>query len=303
MSTPTRPPRRLDASMTLLAEVMERPLDPGYAAAAERRRAHPDPPATRVSRALTLVLLAVIGLVTVAAVLALRAPAPEATSAKDALLQRIKAETSAADRLQRANDRLRLSNDQAQAALLELQAQGALADRLEELGQISGALAVRGPGLRITVRDAPGSTPTPGDPRDQGAAAQGRVLDRDLQLVVNGLWAAGAEAVGINGQRLTALSAIRSAGEAILVDFRPLSPPYVVTAIGPTDSMRAGFAAGSGGAYLRALDDNYGITSDIEGVSALSLPASSGLTLHDAAPPATSTPSQPSQPSSTERPS
>jgi uncharacterized protein YlxW (UPF0749 family) len=306
MTEPQRPPRRLDASMTLLAEVMERPLDPGYAAAAERRRAAGSQPATPVSRLLTLVLLAVIGLLTVAAVLALRAPAPEATSAKDALLQRIKSETSAADRLQRANDRLRLSNDQAQAALLQLQAQGALADQLQQLGMVSGSLAVRGPGLRITVKDAPGSEPSAGaDPREQDAAAQGRVLDRDLQLVVNGLWAAGAEAIGVNGQRLTALSAIRSAGEAILVDFRPLSPPYVVTAIGPTDSMRAGFAAGSAGAYLRSLDDNYGIKSDIEGVSALSLPASSGLTLHDVQAPQPTRTARPgpTQTHSTESPS
>jgi uncharacterized protein YlxW (UPF0749 family) len=226
--------------------------------------------------------LAVIGLLTVAAVLALRAPQPEATSAKDALLARISSETTAADRLQRANDALRLANDKAQATLLRLQAQGGLADQIQQYGMVAGALAVRGPGLRITVHDAPGSAPTAGaDPRDQGAAAQGRVLDRDLQIVVNGLWAAGAEAVSINGQRLTALSAIRSAGEAILVDFRPLTPPYVVSAVGDPDNLRAAFASGSAGPYLHSLDDNYGITSDINSVSSLSLPASSGLTLHD----------------------
>jgi uncharacterized protein YlxW (UPF0749 family) len=107
------------------------------------------------------------------------------------------------------------------------------------------------------------------------------VLDRDLQTVVNGLWAAGAEAISVNGQRLTALSAIRSAGEAILVDFRPLTPPYVVSAVGDADALRAGFASGSAGPYLHALEDNYGITSSIDSVSSLSLPASSGLTLHD----------------------
>jgi uncharacterized protein YlxW (UPF0749 family) len=268
--------------MTLLAEVMERPLDPGYAAAAERRRESGDPPPNPVSRVVTLVLLAVIGLLTVAAVLALRAPQPEATSAKDALLARITSETTAADRLQRANDALRLANDKAQATLLRVQSQGGLADQIQQYGMVAGALAVRGPGLRITVHDAPGSAPTSGaDPRDQDAAAQGRVLDRDLQIVVNGLWAAGAEAVSINGQRLTALSAIRSAGEAILVDFRPLTPPYVVSAVGDPDNLRADFASGSAGSYLHSLDDNYGITSDIDSVSSLSLPASSGLTLHE----------------------
>jgi uncharacterized protein YlxW (UPF0749 family) len=277
--------------MTLLAEVMQRPLDPGYAAAAERRRESGDPPPNPVSRVVTLVLLAVIGLLTVAAVLALRAPQPEATSAKDALLDRIASETTAADRLQRANDALRLANDKAQATLLRLQARGGLADQIQQYGMVAGALPVRGPGLRITIHNAPGSAPTAGaDPRDQDKAEQGRVLDRDLQTVVNGLWAAGAEAISINGQRLTALSAIRSAGEAILVDFRPLTPPYVVSAIGDADTLRAEFASGSGGPYLHALDDNYGIASSIDSVSSLSLPASSGLTLHDVRIPAHQTP-------------
>ena len=55
----------------------------------------------------------------------------------------------------------------------------------------------------------------------------------DLQNVANALWAAGAEAIAINGQRLTATSTIRAAGNAILVDFRPVTSPYEVSAIGP----------------------------------------------------------------------
>lgn len=277
--------------MTLLTEMMERPLDPGYRAAAERRQVSGAEPATPAGRAVTVVSLVLIGLLTVAAVLALRAPQPEAATAKDALLQRIKDETTAADRMQKANDTLRLANDQAQADLLRLQAKGGLADQLQQLGLVSGALAVRGPGLRVTVDDAPGSAPSAGeDPRQQDEKAQGRVLDRDLQIVVNGLWAAGAEAISINGQRLTALSAIRSAGQAILVDFRPLTPPYVISAIGSPDTLRSGFASGAGGPYLHSLQDNYGITSSIDSVSSMSLPASSGLTLHEAEPPR-STPS------------
>ena len=135
----------------------------------------------------------------------------------------------------------------------------------------------------ITVNDAPGSAASAGaNPRDQSAAEQGRVQDRDLQTVVNGLWASGAEAISINGQRLTQLSAIRSAGEAILVNFRPLSPPYVISAIGDADPMQALFANGTGGRYLRSLSDNFQIPSQIDDVKSMSLPASSGLTLHSA---------------------
>ena len=81
-----------------------------------------------------------------------------------------------------------------------------------------------GPGLVVRLDDAAGD----GDGADVDPRTDvddsGRVTDRDLQTVVNEVWAAGAEAVAVNGQRLTALSAIRSAGDAILVDFRPLTP-------------------------------------------------------------------------------
>ena len=85
------------------------------------------------------------------------------------------------------------------------------------------------------------------------------MLDRDLQTVVNGLWAAGAEAVAVNGQRLTALSAIRSAGDAILVDYRPLTRPYVVTAIGDPATLQAAVRRGARRPALRTLQQTYGI--------------------------------------------
>ena len=91
----------------------------------------------------------------------------------------------------------------------------------------SGEPSVTGPGL---CYHAAGRPPTPaGD----GGPDLARVLDTDIQLVVNGLFASGAEAVSVNGQRVTVLSPIRSAGEAVLVGFRPLTPPYEVSAVGP----------------------------------------------------------------------
>ena len=84
----------------------------------------------------------------------------------------------------------------------------------------TGFVAVSGPGVRVTVDDQP-----QGDP-------DGRVRATDLRLLVNGLWQAGAEAIAINGRRLTALSAIVNSDIAIQVNKGPLSPPYVVQAIG-----------------------------------------------------------------------
>ena len=84
-----------------------------------------------------------------------------------------------------------------------------------------------------------------------GAATDiGRVRDRDLQRVINGLWESGAEAISINGQRLTALSAIRAAGDAILVDNRPLVPPYTVLAVGDGERLSRRFQNSADGVYL-----------------------------------------------------
>lgn len=103
-----------------------------------------------------------------------------------------------------------------------------------------------------------------------------------MQKLVNALWLAGAEAIAINGQRLTSLSAIRSAGEAILVDFRPLSPPYRIEAIGNPKTLEARFMDGPGGGLLYALNDEYDIRYDVQTEDELRLPAASSTTLDTA---------------------
>ena len=81
--------------------------------------------------------------------------------------------------------------------------------------------------------------PAPIDPNTGRAVRRptvSRVLDVDLQTRgQRRCGPAGAEAIAINGQRLTATSTIRAAGSAILVDFRPVTSPYEVSAIGPDD--------------------------------------------------------------------
>ena len=121
-----------------------------------------------------------------------------------------------------------------------------------------------------------------------------QVLSRDLQIVTNGLWQAGAEAIAINGRRLTSRSSIRFAGEAILVDYRPLSPPYVVSAIGDPDALRTGFAANDGGAYLAALENNYGVRGSIEPSDEIRLPAAVSLSTRVSKPAPTSSTESPS---------
>lgn len=284
-------PRVVDASMTLLNEVMHHPLDPGYAEAARRRAARGSRPRTRWASALVLVLLVVCGWTATVAASALRRPGPDAAEARERLVSQIEGHLATRRQLESA-----LATSRAEASALEddlLSLSGATALRAQgrSLGAQVGAEAVQGAGLRVVLDDAgSGTDDAQVDPRASSADDDGRVIDRDVQVAVNGLWASGARAVAVNGQRLTALSAIRSAGEAILVDFRPLSPPYVIDAVGDPGTLSAGLQGDLAGTYLETIRSTYGVQVEISEQDDLDLPAASSLQLRSARV-ATTTPS------------
>jgi uncharacterized protein YlxW (UPF0749 family) len=104
--------------------------------------------------------------------------------------------------------------------------QRAAADRAALLAAEAGTTALKGPALIVKLSDS--SRP----PQPSGDVGAYLIHDSDLQLVVNALFAAGAEAVSVNDNRIVATSPIRAAGATIIVNFRPLTPPYRVVAIG-----------------------------------------------------------------------
>lgn len=85
--------------------------------------------------------------------------------------------------------------------------------------------------------------------------------------------AGGAQAIAINGVRLTSVTAIRTAGEAILVDYRPLEPPYRIDAIGPSD-LADRFSQSQAGDDLAQLGEDYGIQSEVSAADEVTVPAS-----------------------------
>lgn len=270
--------------MSLLTGLVDSALDEGYAEAAARR----DPaagPGGGIGRGWVLAVgLLAVGLLLATSAAQVRNRAPAAAEARTALTAEIDERAAANDRLESELEQQRAEVLEARRDALGLTEVGTRLDaELTTLEVATGAVAVRGPGLVLSMADAPSQDPVDADvdPRT-GEAVEGRVTDRDLQTVVNQLWRAGAEGQAINGQRLTALSAIRSAGEAVLVDFRPLSPPYEISALGDPQRMQADFAEGFGGSYLQALDQ-YGITSSLETADEVVLPASAGLGLTYAA--------------------
>ncbi|MDT6988141.1 DUF881 domain-containing protein [Streptomyces lusitanus] len=282
-STPARPARP-DASMSLITNVMDHSLDDGYAEAAARKRSEgtaglPRTLRAKLGLAAGLVLAACV--VTVGAAQA-RVAAPVVAKEREELIDRIDEETAAADRLEESVDELREEVGARQREALR----DSGGDPSTLMGILSGATPVHGPGVRLVVNDAEDSTGGgDGDPRStSGFSDTGRVRDRDLQRVVNGLWESGAEAVSINGQRLTALSAIRAAGDAILVDNKPLVPPYTVLAVGDGEELGDRFQNSADGLYLHALQENYGIRTALSAEDDVRLPAATSVIVRTAQP-------------------
>ncbi|MCX4662554.1 DUF881 domain-containing protein [Streptomyces uncialis] len=269
--------------MSLLTNVMDHSLDDGYAEAAARKRAQggggglPKTLRARLGLGAGLVLAALV--VTVGAAQA-RVTAPVIAKEREELIDRIEDETAAADKLEKNVDTLRDDVDDRRREALRHE-EGA--DDL--IGVLAGSAAVHGPGVKLSVDDAKEADGNGDGPRGtSGFSDTGRVKDRDLQRVVNGLWQSGAEAVSINGQRLTALSAIRAAGDAILVDNRPLVPPYTILAVGDGERLSTRFQNSPDGLYLNALQENFGVRTGISTHKELRLPAAPSVIVRTAQP-------------------
>jgi uncharacterized protein YlxW (UPF0749 family) len=260
-----------------LTELFQNPLDPGYAdAAARKARGQGRTGATKrvVSGISTLTLIA-LGFLLVVAYQQTMADEPARTRARETLVDQVQSRRTATAELQTRADRLRAEV----ADLREKQLGGAGVARLRDLEAETGLAPVRGSGARITVGDGP----MPVDPLTGERKSEARVRDTDLQVATNALWAAGAEAIAVNGQRLTATSTIRQAGEAILVDLRPVSTPYQVVAIGP-DDLTDTFRDGAAGRFFRALNSKFGITYDVAEVSKVTLDGATEPNLRQATP-------------------
>ncbi len=272
--TRTAPPgQRPDASMTLLNTMLQRPLDPGYAAAADRREAQGRPRSTSLRSPLLAVATVLIGLLVGVASYNLTTANQPRSQARADLITQIEDRRAEVDALAARSATL-----QGQVTTLEGERLGtdAVTARNRELSVAVGTVPLQGPGFKLTLDDAPGSGAD--DTAEGGQAQQGQVIAKDLQYVTNALWRAGAEAVSINGNRLTSTSAIRFAGSALIVDFRPLTRPYVITALGDQKGFPAAFADGAGGTYLSTLRSSFGIRVDTEVSDELTVPAAVGLT-------------------------
>ena len=180
-----------------------------------------------------------------------------------------------ADELQAEQDRLkaRILELRAQIQSVEGEGEGAedlvrqLNARLEQARIAAGLIALAGTGIVLQLEDSPEPVPPDGSESDY------LVGSRDIRRVVEELWGAGAEAIAVNGERITPTSAIIDIGSSLLVNSAYLAPPYQVSALGPTDlydrlSASPGFVD-----FVRARGEGYGIRVSLAEPESVDIPA------------------------------
>ncbi|MEU4193859.1 DUF881 domain-containing protein [Kribbella sp. NPDC026611] len=259
-------PRRVDASMSLLNNLMAHPIDEGYAVAARTR---PQQSARSRHRIMLVVATVVLGFLLAIAASQNYRSAPEAEKQRKELITRINQANTGLNNMRTKQSQLADEVRRLQASGLSNDTNGAaLQQKLDDLELRTGAISVTGPGLKAVIDDA-----------KDADAKEGRLLDVDLQQLVNGLWTSGAEAVAVNGHRITSLTAIRGAGSAITVDYSSLTPPYTVLAIGDTATMPARFAQSSGGQWVQYLVSNFDVRMTITTEDSLLVPADATIAL------------------------
>jgi uncharacterized protein YlxW (UPF0749 family) len=262
---------------SLLRALLSEHLDPGYAAAAAKRSGSEDAPSRRARvfglfwQALAATLVATVF---AAAVAQARSVAPGVRTAQQLLTTSVRSAQATAAKLAQRRSVLSAQVDDVQRLALADNATGQrLLTRLDALSLAAASTAVIGPGLTVAVTD-PGVGPNLSDVSKQRVNGSRQIiLDRDLQLVVNSLWASGAEAISVGGARIGPNVTIRQAGGAILVDNNPTSSPYTILAVGPPHGMRDVFENSPGLHRLRLLEASYGVGVSLNVSDRLSLPA------------------------------
>jgi uncharacterized protein YlxW (UPF0749 family) len=139
-------------------------------------------------------------------------------------------------------------------------------ERLERAEALAGVAPAAGSGLVVEVADSRDV------PRTRGDVTDLRIQDVDLRLIVNALWRAGARAVAVNGRRVVSTTAIREAGDTILVNFSPVSSPYRVSAVGDPAALRSRLVESEIGRQFGVWEQVYGLGFHVRSAAEISVP-------------------------------
>jgi uncharacterized protein YlxW (UPF0749 family) len=248
-------------TMPLLTRITHQSIDEDYQHVADRRMQLAESSRSgRLSKS-SAVIVAVFGVIIATAAVQTSRNASEVATSRAGLMSAVSDRNDQVAALETQLRNLREQNTALQSTLEQANSEALAAEaQAEELAMYTGFWGATGPGVKVFVDDAP------------NGADDGRIRDEDLAVLVDGLWNAGAEAISINGQRLTALAPIRSSGITIHVNNEPVSPPYVLQAIGDISNLQSRFAESTHGLSWIALVDSFKFEYDMQNVDELELP-------------------------------
>lgn len=169
---------------------------------------------------------------------------------------------------------LRSAVERAAAEVAERNSEVSAVTAPPELQFAAGLAPVVGPAVTVRLDDAPrqpGRPPLSDDPDDLV------VHQQDVQAVVNALWAGGAEAMTLMGERVISTSAVRCVGNTLILHGRVYSPPFVVTAIGDPSSLRRSLETDPGVLYFLSFVERFGLGYQVTTQEEVELPAYTGM--------------------------
>lgn len=174
--------------------------------------------------------------------------------------------TNAADRKRIAALRAQIDALESQAAQRS-SATRALQNQVDDLRARAGLVAMHGPGVEVDLAN--------GVPGVDAGGGQGYLVNyQDVQDVVNLLFDQGAEAIAVDGRRITPLTAFSgSAGQVVIDQGPPLASPIKVYAVGDRNRMQAALDDPSALPDIRARQVQFGLHLTFTGASDLALPA------------------------------
>ena len=180
-----------------------------------------------------------------------------------------------------------LAATQQQIEEISNSADGILAQRInkdiQELAAPAGLAPLSGPGLLVTLNDAP--VPDPNSPLWLSTNVNDLIIHQeDVQSVVNALWAGGAEGISIMGERIISTSAVRCVGNTLLLHGKVYSPPFKIEAVGDIDSMRTSLKNDINVSVLQDYVDVFGLVFTVQDVQQVELkPFEGPITISDPA--------------------
>ena len=148
-----------------------------------------------------------------------------------------------------------------------------LAKQLDDLSEQVGTRPVTGPGLTVTLRDAPPEVVKDNPDVDENWLV---IHQQDIQAVVNALWAGGAEAMSIQNQRVISTTGVKCVGNSVVLHGVPYLPPYAITAIGDRRKLQKALDDSQ---YIENLQDyvvKFQLGYDVKSQSSIQMPAYEG---------------------------